>query len=140
VIDVFERIAKEEGINFEFHKANDIEVEIEETDVLFIDTLHCYTQLIQELRLHASKARNHIIMHDTETFGLVGGPHRVNGRLDKGLKYAIVEFLGENSDWKLDRHYTQCNGLTIMNRTIFTPNHSAILKRFQDDIEKFSLS
>ena len=56
------------GTEFEFNLANVLEVEIEETDLLFIDTWHAYKQLKAELELHASKARKYICFHDTTSY------------------------------------------------------------------------
>ena len=63
-IDAIEELAHENQIDFSFIEANDLEIEIPECDVLFIDTLHTYEQLRQELTLHADKAREWIVMHD----------------------------------------------------------------------------
>jgi len=56
------------GINFSFTQANVLDIEIEETDLLFLDTWHAYKQLKSELELHASKVRKYIIFHDTTSF------------------------------------------------------------------------
>lgn len=87
-------------------------VTIDATDILFIDTLHDYSQLLQELTKHHANVRYRIIMHDTETFGR----HDESGG-GRGLLPAIVEFLGRNGrDWRIVEHYTNCNGLTILER------------------------
>jgi hypothetical protein len=44
---------------------NVLEVEIEETELLFIDTYHYYAQLKKELKLHAGKISRYIAFHDT---------------------------------------------------------------------------
>ena len=41
--------AKDINVDFEFILGDDLEVELEETDLLFIDTYHDYTHLIKEL-------------------------------------------------------------------------------------------
>jgi hypothetical protein len=53
-----EETAKTYGLNFKFIEANVLEIDIEETDLLFIDTWHHYNQLKAELKKHSSKAKN----------------------------------------------------------------------------------
>jgi predicted O-methyltransferase YrrM len=63
------KIAKEEKSNWEFIIGDTREIDVEETDMIFIDTLHNYDLLKIELERHAPKARKYIIFHDTTTFG-----------------------------------------------------------------------
>ena len=99
------------GIEFQFILASSLEVSIEETDLLFIDSLHTYAQMKAELALHAGKVRKFILAHDTTTFGDVDqfwkGP---------GLWPAIREFLDHNPEWQLRERYTHCHGLTVLAR------------------------
>lgn len=60
------------GTTFCFIQASTLDIEIDETDLLFIDTQHTYAQLIAELRKHHSKVRRWIALHDTMIFGEVG--------------------------------------------------------------------
>lgn len=86
-------------------------IDIEKTDLLFVDTVHTYRQVLTELTRHAPQVRKWIILHDTETFGRVGddgGP---------GILKAIEEFLLANSDhWFTRDHFSNNNGLTILER------------------------
>lgn len=93
--------------------ADDLTVEIEETDFLFIDTRHCYEQLIQELNLHGNKARKYIGFHDTAlgTFGVNGDDG------GKGLNFAIAEFIEQNNEWRCCYLTDVNNGLTILENT-----------------------
>jgi len=96
---------------FSFLPCSTLEVEIDETDLLFIDTLHTYEQLKAELSLHCGKAKKYIIMHDTVKFGKKGQ------RDDEiGLGPALKEFLDVNDDWRLHEHFTNNNGLTVLRR------------------------
>ena len=52
--------------------ANDLEIEIEQTDFLFIDTYHNYDQLKAELKLHGNKAKKYLGFHDTTSFEKYG--------------------------------------------------------------------
>lgn len=108
------RMAYEEKLNYTFIQANVLEVEIEETDLLFIDTLHNYNQLKKELQLHANKVRKYIIFHDTLTYG-----HRDesnDGSTITGLMPAIFEFLNENPHWYIKEQFVNNNGLTVLAR------------------------
>lgn len=44
---------------------NDLEVQLPECDILMIDTLHTYDQLLKELKLLSGKTKRYILMHDT---------------------------------------------------------------------------
>jgi len=102
-------IARSEGIDFHYHMSDVLDVDIEETDLLFIDTYHTYDRVRTELSTHARKVHKYIVLHDTTTFGDVGD---VSGQA--GLWPAIEEFLGNNADWSLFRRYSNNNGLTIL--------------------------
>jgi len=100
----------EAGVDFTFILADDLCIELEETDLLFIDTLHTYNHLTKELALHAGKARKYIIFHDTVHYGEIG----VDGQ--KGIMPAIEEFLTEHPEWKIKEDYQNNNGLRILER------------------------
>jgi hypothetical protein len=104
--------AKEKGIEFEFHQKNVLNVDIEDTDLLFIDTLHQHDQLTQELNLHADKVRKYIIFHDTSKFAYTD---EVTGNKG-GLWPAIETFLSNHPEWQIKERYTNNNGLTIIER------------------------
>ena len=123
VIKDIEDTAEAYGIKFKFTEADVCEIEIEETDLLFIDTWHVYDQLKEELRIHANKARKYICFHDTTSFAhhaeSNSSDHKWVGKLteDKGLWDAVTEFLDENSDtWELQKRYEHNNGFTIIKR------------------------
>lgn len=94
----------------DYIKANVLEVEIAETDLLFIDTWHHYEQLKQELKLHAGKVRKYIAMHDTHTFGVHGE------NMPIGLIPAMLEFLAANAEWSVMYHSYKNNGLTVLKK------------------------
>lgn len=103
---------KEKNINYNFILNDSSKIEIEECDLLFIDTWHVYDHLKKELTLHGNKAKKYIAFHDTVTFGTYGETH---GHL--GLNKAIEEFLAENPHWKIQAFYKNNNGLTVLQRT-----------------------
>lgn len=105
-------IAKKNGKNVKYVKANVLNIEIKETDLLFIDTLHTYGQLKQELKLHGNKAKKYIAFHDTHTFGL----RDEVGSGNKGLLSAVIEFLIENPHWRFKIYKTNNNGFTVLER------------------------
>ena len=111
-----EELAKAAGIKIEFQQTDSRYVELPECSLLFIDTLHSYGQLKTELDLHHTKARDFIVMHDTDAPW--GYKNEVDdGSPDRGLWPAIEEFLDEHkSDWSLLKRYRNCHGLTILAR------------------------
>jgi hypothetical protein len=92
---------KEENINFNFILADDLTIELEETDLLFIDTNHYYNQLNQELQLHGNKAKKYLIFHDTEI---------------KEMTTAIFEFIKNNPQWIIIEYLHNNNGLIVLER------------------------
>lgn len=117
-----ESLAIDAKINFKFQKQDviDPKFEIEETDLLFIDTWHRYDQLKQELVQHAQKVRKYIVLHDTETFGLRDEEESNLEKQPQGLLPAIEEFLNENKNWSYAEKLEINNGLTVLknDRTI----------------------
>lgn len=112
-VPMLEKLVNEKT-DFKFNNENTVEIEIEPTDMLFIDSYHTYDHLKEELELHADKVKKYILMHDTESCGEVGG-HKSGAR---GLKPAIAEFLAEKGDeWYQYAHHPHCNGLTVLKRT-----------------------
>ena len=103
-----------EDTDFQFLVGNTLEIEIEPTDLLFIDTLHNYAQLKKELELHASKVSKYIIFHDTTSFENVGESY--SGNPEGGIWPAIEEFLQLNPQWTLKERFTNNNGLTIIKK------------------------
>jgi hypothetical protein len=100
----------EAEIDFTFILADDLSIELEETDLLFIDALHTYGHLTKELALHSGKAKKYIILHDTAQYAHVG----VDG--GEGIWRAIQEFLEQNPTWIIKEAYENNNGLMILER------------------------
>ena len=110
-------IANTNGVDYNFIVGDTTKIEIEETDFLFIDTDHTYSQLKTELQLHGNKARKYLGFHDTTSCEFEDSNNGINttggGR---GLWPAIEEFLNDNPHWKLHERFTNNNGLTILKR------------------------
>ena len=97
-----ERLCKEKDIDFQFIQASTLDIEIEPTDLLFIDTLHTYEQLSQELKLHGNKVKKYIVMHDTVSCA-------------KELQPAITEIM-DTGKWKVKYHMLNNNGMVVLER------------------------
>lgn len=106
-------LAQSRGKDVQYIQANVLDIEIPQCDLLFIDTLHTYPQLAEELALHSSRVNKYIAFHDTHTFGLRGE----TGKDDRGLLTAIIEFLIQHPEWKFKVHKANNNGLTILEKT-----------------------
>lgn len=96
-------LAKKANINFQVIEADTTKIEIDVTDLLFIDTEHTYKCLSKELLLHGNKVNKYIIFHDTILF--------------KELNKAIDEFLNSNPNWVICETITTHPGLTIIKNT-----------------------
>jgi cephalosporin hydroxylase len=109
-----EESAKEIGVDFTFTKGDVLALDIEETDLLFIDTYHEYNQIKSELKLHSDKVKKYLIFHDTTTFGEHGETFKEPNT--KGIWPAIEEFLAEKPEWEIAEKFENNNGLTILKR------------------------
>ena len=112
--------AQNSNIDFSFIQADtgSKNLNIEETDLLFIDTWHICGHLKKELALHADKARKYIIFHDTTTFGYFpesAAPHLGEDYI-KGLIPAIDDFLKNHPEWEILEKFENNNGLTVLHR------------------------
>jgi hypothetical protein len=122
-IDEIFRLAKENNIEYEFRLQNTLTCDIEECDLLFIDTWHDYLQLKKELFRHHSKVKKYIIFHDTVSYGFTNesnyenyGEEREETNLPKGLNHAINEFCFHNPNWCIHEIFTNNNGVTILKK------------------------
>lgn len=105
--------AAEIGTAFEFIHASTLDLEPVDCDVLFIDTLHTYSQLRAELARHAAGVSGWIAMHDTETFGARG-----EDGTEPGLRAALDEFLAAHTEWEIVHDVANCNGLVVLERVL----------------------
>lgn len=87
---------------WEFHLQSTIDpnLDIEETDLLFIDTDHTYEQVKQELELHGNKVKKYIVFHDTYSFSKIIP--------------AIDEFLATHPQWKVTYNVIFNHGLMVI--------------------------
>ena len=110
-------------IKFKFTEANVLNIDIEPTDLLFLDTWHIYDQLKAELARHHGQVKKYICLHDTTSFAHHGestsSHHEFHGEITqgKGLWDAVTEFLEEYSnEWELEHRFENNNGFTILKR------------------------
>lgn len=106
-------VAISQNKNVKYTIADVTKIEIEPTDLLFIDSWHSYTQLKTELELHGRKARKYMIFHDTHTFGTKDE----GGQTEIGLLPAIIEFVIKHPEWKFVLHKINNNGLTVLEKS-----------------------
>lgn len=99
-----------ENDKLKFIYADDLKIEIDNTDFLFIDTAHNANQLRQELNLHSKNVNKFIGFHDTDMFGINGDDG------GQGLMFAINEFLEENKNWGIVYKTDVNNGLLIIEK------------------------
>ena len=114
------KITREDRVDRTFIKWDTKTINIEETDMLFIDTRHIYDLLKIELERHAYKVKKYIIMHDTTSYWEVWEVwkwYTCTKTKYEGLNKAIKEFLERNIDWKTKEVFTNNNWLTILERT-----------------------
>jgi len=98
------QVARDMGKDAQYIKADTRTLNIEPTDLLFIDTDHTYAQLSIELERHGSKVKNYIMFHDTV------------GKFSHQLWPAISEFLIANPSWFIIVQRNNNHGLTILQR------------------------
>lgn len=125
-LNLARRLAEETGISFTFLHANDLDLEIEPTDLLFIDSLHTYCHLTYELETFSPRVKKYIAMHDTsEPWGHRDDeeyhgnyteypPHYP--RWKRGLWPAVHDFLKRHPEWALEKRHYNCHGFTILRR------------------------
>jgi len=115
--DNFLEEAKAAGKDVTFHKEDTLKVEIPETDLLFIDSLHTYEQVKSELELHAAKAKRYIVFHDTLLFS-ERGQVVVDGETTKGILPAIEEFLESHPEWNVVYNSKEGNGMIVVKKLV----------------------
>ena len=116
------KIARKAGKDVEYLKGNTLEILIEPTDMIFIDTWHSQEQLRSELKLHGNAARKYLAFHDTHTYGVrdeqkdwAANPNR-KAMPEQGLLPAIIDFIIANPQWRFKMHKSNNNGLTVLER------------------------
>jgi hypothetical protein len=123
-------IAQSAEITMKVYEEDSAKVILPPVDLLFIDTFHVYAHLKRELAHHHANVRKYIVMHDTVADAFHGEVVRCNlnvfelwqktgysvEEMTKGLAQAIQEFLAAHPEWKIKSHYSNNNGLTVLER------------------------
>lgn len=99
---------------FEFIEANTLDVIIEPTEMLFIDTKHTAEQIYAELTNNGDRVRRWIVLHDTVSCGDYDqawpGP-------PLGILWGLGRYLLETPEtWRILRHDLNGNGLMVLER------------------------
>lgn len=102
------QLAEEDSI-FKYEKSSIDQLEIEETDLLFIDIVHTYDNFVKVLYKYGHIARYFIVIHDVITYGADGELPNT-----KGIWPAICEYIRDNPQWKLSGFWINNNGLIIL--------------------------
>ena len=128
--DQFASDCTAEGLAHVNYLENSLKANIEDTDLLFIDTWHVYGHLKRELDRWHSHVGKYIIMHDTTVDEWLGETVRVGwnsaaqsqqtgipeNEIRMGVWPAIGEFLEKHPEWKIAERFTNNNGLTVLRR------------------------
>lgn len=127
-IDIFLHQCRNENIQAEFHICDSRSFEMDPVDMIFIDTLHTYSQLKAELNKLGNKALKYLVFHDTVTYATADEQYVYSGVNSSengdnqdapnktGLVAAILEFMSENPHWTEKFTSVNNNGLTVLQR------------------------
>jgi hypothetical protein len=102
VLDRLNQHATQHQIDFEFIIGDSLAVDIEPTDLLFIDTVHKKKHTAAELVRHSNKVKRYIIFHDTTDW--------------PGVFQAACDFLSENHQWHIVEHCNRGSGLLVLEK------------------------
>lgn len=126
VFKTLKMVTEASDISFDYSQGSDIDIEISDVDLLFIDTLHTYVHLTHELEKFSPQTNKYIILHDTsETFEYQNcASYRGNyseypahiDRNKRGLWPAVQDFLARHPEWVLCERHPNNNGLTVLKR------------------------
>ena len=132
-VDAFKYLALKLGIDFNFVQADTTRLErIPDCDMLMIDSLHNFSQVVKELK-HAPSARKLLVLHDTvgwaesdegantpitesdcAFYGLPADDARFRA---VGIRPALDLFLDTFKEkWEIAEHYPEGWGLTVCKR------------------------
>lgn len=127
--DVLKKFANDKNIELEFYEGDSLQINIQETDLLFLDSRHFYEHVILELQRHAPMTKKYIIVHD------VNYPYDkkvmmwryINDLIKrpkselvwatytyKKVRQAVEEFLNDNKDWTLLEDVKENSGMMIL--------------------------
>lgn len=105
-LDWARELASQQSIAFTAVEISSLDYDIANnaTDLLFIDGLHTYEQVSQELALYGPHVNKYIIMHDTTLYPT--------------LSLAAEFFARDSKQWTIEQKLTSNPGLTILKRNV----------------------
>ncbi|HUD01663.1 MAG TPA: hypothetical protein VMR37_05010 [Rhabdochlamydiaceae bacterium] len=119
-------LADASGISFKFLQGSALTIDIEPADMLFLDSLHTYCQLLHELKKFSPKICKYIALHDTSAPWGFTDDDAYKGnyaeypaeydRSKRGLWAAVEDFLIQHPEWILFEHHFHNHGFTILKR------------------------
>lgn len=125
-LQLVKKLAKENGIDFVFWTVNDMQIELEPVEMLFIDSLHTYCHLTYELETFSPKVQKYLCIHDTSDPWAHRDDKSYHGkyseypswydRSKRGLWPAVCDFLERHPEWSLVERRTNNHGFTILKR------------------------
>jgi len=132
-IDELLLLSKKTDVKVEYKWINNLDLEFEKNetfDIVFIDSWHVYGQLKRELDKFSKITNKYIMLHDTEVDAIYGETIRMRlnaieqskqsgfsiDEINCGLNKAVYNFLYANKNWRMLKHYTNNNGLTILEK------------------------
>ena len=84
---------------------------IERTDLLFIDSVHTFEQLIKELSVYGPLVNKYIVLHDVAIYDFKGEDDK-----SPGLLAAVIAFVRSNPEWTVVYHTRSQYGLMVLSR------------------------
>lgn len=101
--------------NFTYHQGDTRLIDIEPTDLLFIDTQHTHKQMETELRRHSNKVGSCVIFHDT---GISGYRFKDEGDTDDPIKgiWPAIEQWSVRDGFELCYELPERWGLSVFKR------------------------
>ena len=109
---------------------NHLNANLNQTDLLFINSMHVYGQIKRELGKYHEFVAKYIVIHNTDVDGQYGEARRCNWTVKHlvqrrgyeardfivGIVPAIEEFLATHSEWSVDLNHSNCYGLMVLRR------------------------
>lgn len=118
--------ANNNSTDYEFIQSDSLSINIEETDLLFIDTWHAFLQLKHELYKHQKNVKKYIILHDTATNAHAYVDSRTHhadlpeihpgDKNKEGLLPAVDDFIKDHPQWVIKEKVENNNGMMILER------------------------
>lgn len=112
----WKHLAKYLGERFKGVEAEGAAVELEPTDLLFVDTEHDAEILFAILERHHAKVNKYIVVHCTETFGETGDQRDAAGNAKPGVLQGLGQFLSRHMEWGVIRRDTNNHGLMVLSK------------------------